>query len=49
MEGFFKDIIFIGCYIKNCLVVIGGIIIDEEGRMLFGEIVLSEKLDLKGL
>lgn len=49
MEGLPKDIIFTGCHIKNCSVVIGGIITDEEGRMLFGETALSEKLDLKGL
>lgn len=49
MEGLPKNIIFTGCHIENCSVIIGGIITDDEKRMLFGETALSEKLDLKGL
>lgn len=48
-EGLPKDIIFTGCHLESCSVIIGGIITDEEGRMLFGETALSEKLDKKGL
>lgn len=49
MEGLPKNIIFTGCHIENCLVIIGGIITDDVKRMLFGETALSERLDLKGL
>lgn len=49
VEGFLKDILFIGYCLESCFIIIGGIIIDEDNRMLFGEIVLSERLDIKDL
>lgn len=49
IEGLPKDIIFTGCHLESCSVIIGGIITDEEGRMLFGETALSEKLDKQSL
>lgn len=49
MEGLPKDIIFTGCHIESCSVIIGGITTDEERKILFGETALSEKMNVKGL
>nr|XP_034330193.1 uncharacterized protein LOC117690335 isoform X3 [Crassostrea gigas] len=49
MEGLPKDIIFTGCHIESCFIIIGGIITDEDNRMLFGETALSERLDIDDL
>lgn len=49
MEGLPKDIIFTGCHIESCSVIIGGITTDEERQILFGETALSEKMNVKGL
>lgn len=46
MEGLSKDIIFTGCHLESCLIIIEGIITDEEKKALFGE---SEGLDVEGL
>lgn len=49
MEGLPKDIIFTRYHIDSCSIIIGGIIADEEKKMMFGETAFSEKLDAKDL
>lgn len=49
MEGLPKDITFTGYHLESCSIIIGGIITDEDKKMLFGETALSERLDVKGL
>lgn len=49
MEGLPEDILFTGYYLESCFIIIGGIITDEDNRMLFGETALSERLDIKDL
>lgn len=49
MEGLPKDIIFTRYRLESCLIIIGGIITDEEKKVLFGESALSERQNVKGL
>lgn len=49
MEGLSKDIIFTRYRLESCLIIIGGIITDEEKKVLFGESALSERQNVKGL
>lgn len=49
MEGLPKNISFTGYYLESCVIIIGGIITDEDNRLLFGETALSERLDIKDL
>lgn len=49
VEGLPKDILFTGYRLESCFIIIGGIITDEDNRMLFGETALSERLDIKDL
>lgn len=49
MEGLPKDIIFTRYRLESCLIIIGGIITDEEKKVLFGESALSERQNVRGL
>lgn len=49
VEGLPKNILFTGYRLESCFIIIGGIITDEDNRMLFGETALSERLDIKDL